>query len=152
MLSRGRTRVKANRWAPAPRWLRWLAALAWAAGIFYLSHQSAPLGQTAGAPQSNLAHLAIYAVLAVLLFWALSYPNGRSSSPLWARASVAFALTVLYGVSDELHQAFVPGRSATEADIVVDAAGAALGLTAALTVALLSRPSHPPVTASGDDS
>ena len=40
-----------------------------------------------------------------------------------------FALTVLYGVSDELHQAFVPARVASELDVGIDAAGALLGIT-----------------------
>ncbi len=110
--------------------------------IFYLSHQSAPLGETPNATESNVAHLVLYGGLATLLVWALSAANGRPQAPLWARATVAFALTVLYGVSDELHQAFVPGRTATEADIAFDAAGAALGLAGALLAALVYRASY----------
>lgn len=140
MLARGRTRVKASWLASAGRALRWVSAVGWAGGIFYLSQQSAPLGATPSAPESNLAHLTLYAGLALLLFWALSAPNGPLQAPVWPRVAVAFALTVLYGVSDELHQTFVPGRAATEADIVVDAAGAALGLSLALMASLLYRP------------
>ena len=43
----------------------------------------------------------------------------------------AFAVAVLYGVTDELHQTFVPGRVASEADLVVDAMGALLGVVSA---------------------
>lgn len=140
MLARGRTRVKASWFASAGRAVRWLTVAAWAGGIFYLSQQSAPFAAAPSAPEANLAHLALYAGLSLLLFWALSAPNGAPQAPVWARAAVAFALTVLYGVSDELHQAFVPGRAATEADIVVDAAGAVFGLSLPLIANLLHRP------------
>ncbi len=44
-----------------------------------------------------------------------------------ARVS-AWLLTVLYAVSDELHQSFVPGRHASVWDVMIDALGAALAL------------------------
>jgi len=49
----------------------------------------------------------------------------------------AFVITVLYGVSDEFHQSFVPGRTPDVADVAADAAGAALALTAAWAWAIL---------------
>ena len=42
----------------------------------------------------------------------------------------AIALTVAYGVSDEWHQSFVPGRTADLADLRADATGAFLGTAA----------------------
>ncbi len=41
--------------------------------------------------------------------------------------TVALLLTVLYGISDEFHQAFVPGRYATIGDVIADSLGALLG-------------------------
>ena len=135
MLAWGRTRVKTNAWAPLLRSLRWLAALVWMGGIFYLSHQSAPLGQTASTVESIAVHLGLYAGLALLMCWALAgSTQSRMATPNWVPAAVAFALTVLYGVSDELHQAFVPGRTASEVDIAFDAVGAALGVALALFI------------------
>ncbi|MFH1572963.1 MAG: VanZ family protein, partial [Acidobacteriota bacterium] len=43
----------------------------------------------------------------------------------------------LYGVIDEVHQYFVPGRHATAHDVAADAAGALLAL---LAIAYRSRP------------
>jgi len=40
----------------------------------------------------------------------------------------AFFLTMIYAISDEYHQSFVPGRSGNLADLVIDATGAAAGL------------------------
>ena len=49
----------------------------------------------------------------------------------------AFVIAVLYGVSDEFHQSFVPGRTPDAADVLADAVGAALALTAAWGWAIL---------------
>lgn len=130
MLAWGRTRVKTDSLVHR---IRWLPATFWMGGIFYLSQQSAPPGGDAGAHWSILAHLGLYTGLALLLFWALvGNGGGRLGTPLWALATVTFALTVLYGASDELHQAFIRGRTASEADIAVDAAGATLGIALAV--------------------
>ena len=43
----------------------------------------------------------------------------------------AFALTVLYAASDELHQAFVAGRHLSALDVGIDATGALIALVAA---------------------
>ena len=112
--------------------LRWALAVCWMGGIFYLSQQSSPLGASPG-DLSYLAHLGIYAVLAMLLYWALWTAVAREDPELeLIVATVAFGLTVLYGVSDEIHQSFVPGRTASERDLAMDALGAFLGLSLAL--------------------
>ena len=43
---------------------------------------------------------------------------------------LAFLFCILYGVSDEIHQMFVPHRYADLTDVLSDAAGAAIGLVA----------------------
>jgi VanZ family protein len=133
MLSRGRNRLKTTPLSRAGIALRWALAVCWMGGIFYLSQQSSPLGASPSELESYLAHLCIYAVLAVLLYWAIWTAVAREDPELeLIVATVAFGLTVLYGVSDELHQAFVPGRSASERDLAMDALGAVLGLAFAL--------------------
>lgn len=109
----------------------WLAVAGWAAVIFSLSHQSTPLGQSAGGAESIGAHLTLYAVLSALLCWALA-GGVRLRPARWLLSAIVFALTVLYGVSDEVHQAFIAGRSASELDLALDALGALLGLAAVL--------------------
>ncbi|HEY8489509.1 MAG TPA: VanZ family protein [Dehalococcoidia bacterium] len=117
--------------------LRWLPALAWAGLIFLLSAQPEPLGRQPGAAQSLLAHAAVYAVLAALLLLAAGGP-GRAR---WRTYAAVLLAASLYGVSDELHQAFVPGRTPDPVDWAVDTAGAAAAL--ALLRLLGRRP--PPV-------
>jgi len=45
-------------------------------------------------------------------------------------AGLAIAIAVSYGLTDEVHQMFVPGRSAEVADLIADAAGACAGTAA----------------------
>ncbi len=42
-------------------------------------------------------------------------------------AALAVLITVLWGMLDEIHQAFIPGRSPEALDLVADAAGATAG-------------------------
>jgi VanZ family protein len=100
----------------------------WATLIYVVSDQ--PQLPRAPAPLLDLilkkcGHLAEYAVLAALLHRAL----GAGLETRW-RLGLAWVLTVLYAVSDELHQAGVPGRTAAALDVVVDGVGALLGLVA----------------------
>lgn len=43
-------------------------------------------------------------------------------------AILALFMAIAYALSDEWHQSFVPGRSATLSDVMVDASGALIGL------------------------
>jgi VanZ family protein len=76
-------------------------------------------------PFRVLAHLATFAVLAALVLFALV---GRRR-PHAIDVAIAYAITLAYGLTDEIHQAFVPGRTGRLDDVVTDAIGAALGLT-----------------------
>ena len=76
----------------------------------------------------KLAHVLAYAVLSWLWWRALS-PNRQVT---WPVLSVTVGLATLYGVSDEIHQLFVPGRHGQLADVLFDMAGA-------LAMALLLR-------------
>ena len=143
MLARGRMRVKASAPVRLVRLVRWLPALAWMGGIFWLSQQSNPLEEAASSAGAIVAHLGLYTGLGLLLVWALAsdgFPRkAYGEEPTWALASLAFALTVLYGVLDELHQAFVPGRTASEADLGLDAVGALIGVGLALLLPRLAK-------------
>ncbi len=104
--------------------LRWGAAVAWMAVIFALSAQSFLPDLTPGFPglEEIAGHLGAYALLAALLWWALRGTGVRYP------ATWALLLAVLYGASDEFHQSFVPGRTMTVNDLLVDLIGACLVL------------------------
>ena len=107
---------------------RWLPALAWMALIFILSSVSglrASDNVEVERPLRVLAHLASYAALAGLVLYALA----GLRRPRSVDVAIAYGITVAYGLTDEFHQAFVPNRTGRLDDLVVDAIGAAIGLT-----------------------
>ena len=138
MLTRGRTVVKASAMASAARAARGLAVATGLGGLVYLPEQAAPRGATANESGSIVADVVLYTGLAFLFQWALTGGAVRRRL-VFGWAPIAFALTVLYGVSDEVHQSFVPGRGPSLIDIAFDAVGAMLGVgLALLTAALLN--------------
>jgi VanZ family protein len=106
--------------------IRIMLPVAWMGLIFALSHQpTLPYPQDLDAKiVSTLGHVTVYAVLAALVWWALG-STGVSGS--W-RVALAVAVAVLYGVTDEWHQSFVPGRTPDVRDIVADTTGAVLAM------------------------
>jgi VanZ family protein len=80
------------------------------------------------------AHLAEYAVLALLLWRAL-----RSIPTLRAQKLLVFGATLLgctmFAASDEFHQTFVKSRTASVPDVLLDVGGASLGLLIAASFA-----------------
>ena len=105
------------------RWLWAVAAIAWAALIFFLS--SVPSGDGGvdlpdipGA--DKVAHAVSFGILTVLLAQALKATGNLTSLVL------AVLLASAYGVTDELHQRFTPGRDPDVLDWVADTVGAVL--------------------------
>lgn len=102
----------------------WLPVLAWATLIFAFSAQPATSLPNTGNLVQKGAHVGEYAVLAALLWRALAGRRlGRT-----AVLGFAWLAAVLYAVSDETHQLFVPGRHGSPLDLVIDGLGAAFGL------------------------
>jgi VanZ family protein len=71
------------------------------------------------------AHLTEFAILAVLWYGAITV---RLSPWRTGIARAAWLLSALYGLSDEVHQSFVPNRSSNWSDVALDSAGALIGL------------------------
>ncbi|MCX6031937.1 MAG: VanZ family protein [Chloroflexi bacterium] len=119
--------------------VRWAAPFAWMGLIFYLSSRADyPNLTPPGWPETQdvVAHLVIYATLALLWERALRGTGVRRPA-LWA-----FAIAVLYGLSDEFHQSFVPGRTATVFDAATDAVAAGLALSIAAWARRRAEPKH----------
>jgi VanZ family protein len=74
------------------------------------------------------AHVSEYAVLSWLLARAFMKPGTPPGA--WSRKAAVFAwlIAALYSSSDEFHQSFVPNREARSSDVLIDSAGAALGV------------------------
>lgn len=70
------------------------------------------------------AHFSLYLILAILAANAfVSSGNSLNKSLIFS-----FLFCVLYAISDEIHQLYVPGRSAQMTDVFIDSFGAGTGL------------------------
>lgn len=122
---------------PASIAVSWTAVAGWMGVIFYMSSRT---GISVWSPLTYVAHFTEYLILGLLLCHAVS-----ASTSLSPRAILLVALIVasLYGVSDEIHQAFVPTRQPDVVDWLTDSLGAGVALllfTGARRAHLLARP------------
>ena len=103
----------------------WGPVVLWAGMIFALSAVStfpqavAPLFRL-----DKLAHAGEYVVLAFLIARAFS---GTTTTARIVVRALTIVLTIAYGVSDEWHQSFVPGRTVSGLDLLADTTGGVLG-------------------------
>jgi VanZ family protein len=105
--------------------------------IIFAASSIPDLGPLPGGVSSSSGHSIGYAILGALLLRGLA--RGRLSGVTWGRAIAAVVLATLYGVSDEAHQAFVPGRFPDRFDVLADCVGAAIAVTLALAAAYAHR-------------
>jgi VanZ family protein len=93
--------------------------------IFFLSHRSGTELQLFPIPGlDKLAHGLAYAVLAAAVLYTLP-KKCLLSKPGRTGVLVVF-FCMLYGVTDEYHQSFIPGRVASIGDLIADTVGAAV--------------------------
>lgn len=112
-----------TRQLPAP--LRMVPMILVMGTIFYLSHQP---GDTLDLPVwpgiDKMAHLLVYGLLAAATLLAFDERWKIGKTRLILFITPIFCL--FYGITDEIHQSFVPGRFPSFADILADVAGAVL--------------------------
>ena len=117
----------------------WTLVAAYCGAIFYLSSMANPLPELTAHVWDKLLHLTEYSALGFLLALALGVWD--SPTKVWP-VGIAILLGCLYGISDETHQSFVPGRDAEVGDVVADALGSAVGAGAAWILSVLSAKSR----------
>ncbi|MEE4241444.1 MAG: VanZ family protein [Desulfopila sp.] len=110
--------------ARVPLVVRTIPMVAVMAVIFSLSHQPAERLDIPDIPfVDKVGHFLLYTLLALAVLLVPSR-DLRLKQPK-AVAGLTFLLCLLYGIGDEFHQSFIPGRHAGSADVVADACGAA---------------------------
>lgn len=125
----------------------WLPLTLWASLIFFFSTDVFSAAHTAGifAPflrqffpglaaenierfnlvVRKLGHFSEYFVFALLLMRALR--NEIGDQMMRRRLGLSILITTLYAASDEVHQSFVPSRTASVVDVTIDALGGICG-------------------------
>jgi VanZ family protein len=108
------------------RVFRLLVLIAWMGLVSYWSNQaSLPIDRPVVAAvlhnlQHRVAHVLVYGLMGVLAWWAF---DGLPRATL-----LAIAVTSAFGLSDEWHQSFIPGRRAAIDDWLLDTAAAAVAI------------------------
>ena len=69
------------------------------------------------------AHFIGYMILGILASGLILYYGNINKKYL-----LAFLICVIYAISDEIHQLFVPGRAGQVRDVLIDSAGSLLGI------------------------
>jgi VanZ family protein len=105
----------------------WWFVVAWAAIIFALSSiPGKSMPDVPGLSYDKLLHGLVYSVLGGAFCLALRHGTSMTTSRVVATAAL---FAVAYGVTDEVHQLFVPGRHADVFDVFADGVGGLLGAT-----------------------
>ena len=119
----------ARQGATVQLFLYWAPVLLYAAAIFYLSSQPHPEEHLPSFLfedfSDKVLHAVAYGILAILCYRTFRWAAG----PAVARQAVVLAIVTAsgFGITDELHQAFVPFREASWQDWLADTIGAAIG-------------------------
>lgn len=106
--------------------------------VIFIASSIPDLGALPGGVSDKTGHFAGYALLAILLVRA--FAGGRMSGITWRGSIAGVLVAVLYGISDEFHQSFVPGRGPDVMDVFADAIGAASGTAFALAARAILAP------------
>ena len=115
----------------------WGVVVLYMAAIFYassLSDLSVPVGT------DKSLHGLVYLGLAVVVVRAVA--GGLPRRIDMSAAAVAIVITVGYAATDEVHQMFVPGRTADGFDLLADAIGAIGGTAACWAWGIISSASR----------
>ncbi len=96
--------------------------------IFFLSHQPGDSFSLPSLPGiDKLAHMFVYGVLAATVLFAFGGRGGKQKEmSAWRVMLFTVAFCFVYGLSDEFHQSFVPGRCPSGYDMIADCVGAAM--------------------------
>ncbi|MGR3310646.1 MAG: VanZ family protein [Candidatus Brocadiales bacterium] len=109
---------------------KWFTVSLYAGLIFLGSSMSAESKESVGGLSINkhlisaCAHLIEYGILSILLCWAIS--AHLKVNQIRKLVFMAVIIASLYGITDEVHQLFVPTRMGTISDWLTDTVGAAI--------------------------
>ena len=152
-------RTKSIRWLAVLIWMIVIFAFSHQA---YSGRETEKYLGDANVPVRKAGHISEYMILYGLLLWALQKNDGRPRNQFSTKTDdgdssydttggeqskpnrllslistpeiAAFLLSLAYAASDEWHQSYVPGRSASLTDVTWDTSGVTLGMIILLVV------------------
>jgi hypothetical protein len=106
----------------------WLPVLLYCAAIFVQSAYPSVVRLHDVPFGDKYLHFAGYALLGILFFRAFRSSHGGNR--LFVVILLSISASTAYGISDEIHQYFVPSRSADVMDALADMVGSSAGVMA----------------------
>ncbi len=109
----------------------WMPLILWMMCIFAFSNRptiQASIFDPIDFIIKKTAHLTEYAILLVLLFRAI-YFHFKKKLSLDILENIAVVFSMIYAVTDEYHQSFISGRTATVRDVFIDFIGILIGIS-----------------------
>ena len=100
----------------------WIITVCYMGSIYFISSKNNIDIPALTIGFDKVLHACAYMVLAFL-----SYISINKSGINKYIFITAFIFTCIYGITDELHQSFVPGRDSSAGDLIADFSGALLG-------------------------
>jgi hypothetical protein len=100
------------------RWLAIILTLISASLIFYISSITFSVVGSSSGLYAIIYHFTAFSYLT--LFLLISLTKGKPNKPI---IIMGIILAIIYGISDEIHQLFVPGRFASIKDIIINSFG-----------------------------
>jgi len=80
----------------------------------------------------KLAHFSLYTLVGILVMVLLKLYSLNEKK----RILYSFCIGVIYAMSDEIHQLFIPERTGQRTDVLIDSCGVAIGI---MTVIVISK-------------
>ncbi len=107
----------------------WFPVIIYAIIIFWVSSQQQPFGVNVEiGGLDKILHVVEYGVLGFILARAFVGTSEKISTR--GLVLITFIIGTLYGLTDEFHQYFTPGRVVSVLDLIADAIGSFLGAAA----------------------
>ena len=118
--------------------LSWIITTLLAGIIFYISSLSFETTSTGGFGwQTTVYHFYVFFFLTIFLLISLIKGNSKNKNLIF----IGIILAILYGISDEIHQIFVPGRVSAISDVLINSIGILLAGYLYLSI-LLGKKKH----------
>ena len=104
----------------------WLPVVGWMTVIF-IGSSIGSLPRVGGVTSDAIVHRTAHVIEFAILGWLLLRALSAGRLPDRRTFIIALIVVTLYGVSDEFHQRFTPGRSSELSAVAFDAAGGLIG-------------------------
>ncbi len=117
-----RTLLQGDDMTVIPNWVRCVPVLSVMGIIFFMSNQPGDSIELIDIPNiDKILHSFVYAVLGYAALFAVSPSRRQHKSGVVSILVILFC--ILFGISDEFHQSFIPGRLPSSWDLLADTLG-----------------------------